>query len=142
MARELSNTGNMTEYFGTELIPGYNLSYTADLNDWVGYVKENYRANYHAVSTCSMMRREMGGVLDPSARVYSTDRLRVIDGSAPPTQVSSHVMTVFYGMVGKIATDILLDYDNRNKAGEASKNPSSKINKFQSVLNFHDSLKN
>ena len=52
----------------------------------------------------------MGGVVDAAARVYDVESLRVIDGSIPPTQVSSHVMTVFYGMAGKIAEAILADY--------------------------------
>lgn len=46
----------------------------------------------------------------PQARVYGVDVLRVIDGSAPPTQVCSHVMTIFCGMVEKLLADILVDY--------------------------------
>jgi choline dehydrogenase-like flavoprotein len=110
LARSLSNLGEMQQYFAGEVIPGNNLKYNATLEDWIPYVKENFRANYHGVSTCSMMSRELGGVLDPSARVYGVGGLRVIDGSAPPTQVSSHVMTVFYGMAEKISADILVDY--------------------------------
>ncbi|KZF20057.1 GMC oxidoreductase [Xylona heveae TC161] len=113
LARELSNSGEMSQYWAGETIPGNNLDYNASLDEWKTYVQQHFRANYHGVGTCSMMARELGGVLDPSARVYGTDRLRVIDGSAPPTQVSSHVMTVFYGMAEKIGADILLDYQNR-----------------------------
>jgi choline dehydrogenase-like flavoprotein len=51
--------------------------------------------------------------LDPQARVYGVNGLRVIDGSAPPTQVSSHVMSLFYGMAEKISADILVDYHAR-----------------------------
>lgn len=59
-----------------------------------------------------MMARDQGGVVDQKARVYDVDGLRVVDGSIPPTQVSSHVMTVFYGMAVKIADAILQDYKN------------------------------
>jgi choline dehydrogenase-like flavoprotein len=45
--------------------------------------------------------------------VYGVEGLRVVDGSIPPTQVSSHVMTVFYGMAVKIAEAILQDYHAR-----------------------------
>jgi choline dehydrogenase-like flavoprotein len=45
--------------------------------------------------------------------VYGVNGLRVIDGSAPPTQVSSHVMSLFYGMAEKISADILVDYRAR-----------------------------
>lgn len=51
-----------------------------------------------------------GGVVNPNAKVYGTLGLRVIDGSISPTQVSSHVITIFYGMALKIADAILDDY--------------------------------
>jgi choline dehydrogenase-like flavoprotein len=57
-----------------------------------------------------MMSRELGGVVDATAKVYDTQGLRVIDGSIPPTQVSSHVMTIFYGMALRIVESILEDY--------------------------------
>ncbi|KAJ6085502.1 hypothetical protein N7499_005131 [Penicillium canescens] len=110
LARDLSNTGEMTQYFDGETIPGNNLAYNATLDDWVDYVKQNFRANYHGVGTCSMMTKELGGVVDAAARVYDVEGLRVIDGSIPPTQLSSHVMTVFYGMAEKISEVILSDY--------------------------------
>ena len=110
LARELSNAGEMKKYFAGESIPGDNLAYEASLEQWTDYVKKNFRANWHAVSSCSMMAREMGGVVDSAARVYDVENLRVIDGSIPPTQVSSHVMTIFYGMALKVADAILADY--------------------------------
>ncbi|KAE8412542.1 GMC oxidoreductase-domain-containing protein [Aspergillus pseudocaelatus] len=110
LARELSNSGEMKKYFAGESIPGDNLAYNASLEQWTDYVKKNFRANWHAVSSCSMMAREMGGVVDSAARVYDVENLRVIDGSIPPTQVSSHVMTIFYGMALKVADAILADY--------------------------------
>lgn len=111
LAREIQNSGELANYFDGEDIPGANLlPYNATLDGWVGYVKQNFRANWHAVGTCSMMSRELGGVVDPTAKVYGTQGLRVIDGSIPPTQVSSHVMTIFYGMALKIADAVLADY--------------------------------
>jgi len=110
LARTLSRTGEMAQYTGNELIPGHLLPLDATLSDWIHYVKQNFRANYHGVGTCSMMSREQGGVVNQKAQVYGVDKLRVVDGSIPPTQVSSHVMTVFYGMAAKIAKAILDDY--------------------------------
>lgn len=110
LARELSRTHEMAKYAGNELIPGHLLPMDATLSEWKHYVKQNYRANYHGVGTCSMMSREQGGVVNHKAQVYDVDGLRVVDGSIPPTQVSSHVMTVFYGMAVKIAQAIVDDY--------------------------------
>ncbi|KAM3520874.1 hypothetical protein MY4038_009251 [Beauveria bassiana] len=110
LARKLQNSGAMASYFDGEVIPGPEVPEDATLGQWAAYVKDNFRANWHAVGTCSMMSRELGGVVDAAAKVYDTQGLRVIDGSIPPTQVSSHVMTIFYGMALRIAESILEDY--------------------------------
>nr|QLI42895.1 glucose oxidase GoxAh [synthetic construct] len=110
LARELSNSGEMQTYFAGEDVPGDNLAYDAGLDDWAEYIRYNFRPNYHGVGTCSMMPKELGGVVDSTARVYGVQGLRVIDGSIPPTQVSAHVMTVFYGMALKVSEAVLEDY--------------------------------
>ena len=112
LARELSSKGAMGQYFAGETRPGYDvLPADANLQDWAEYVKDRFRANYHAVATCAMMPEEMGGVVDSAARVYDVEGLRVVDSSIPPTQLSSHVMTVFYAMADKIAESILQNYN-------------------------------
>lgn len=115
LARKLTRSGEMGGYFGDEISPGGLLSDNATLQDWALYVKQNFRANYHGVGTCSMMKKELGGVVDNTAKVYGVKNLRVVDGSIPPTQLSSHVMTVFYGMASKIAKETLMEYDKKKK---------------------------
>lgn len=110
LAREISSKGAMKGYFDGETLPGNHLNQDANLDQWVTYVQQNFRPNYHAIGTCSMMSQELGGVVDASAKVYGTQGLRVIDGSIPPTQVSAHVMSVFYGMAMKIAESVLADH--------------------------------
>ena len=39
---------------------------------------------YHPVGTCSMLPKELGGVVDPCLRVYGTKKLRVVDASILP----------------------------------------------------------
>jgi GMC oxidoreductase len=39
---------------------------------------------YHAVGTAAMAPRDLGGVVDPSLRVYGTRNLRVVDASIIP----------------------------------------------------------
>lgn len=113
LARNLSSAGYMKQYWEKELEPGYDLvPEDADIYRWRDYVMGKYRANYHAVGTCSMMSKELGGVVNPKAKVYGVEGLRVIDGSIVPTQVSSHVMSIFYGMAEKIAQSVLDDYKN------------------------------
>ncbi|KAB8235290.1 hypothetical protein ETB97_004613 [Aspergillus alliaceus] len=112
LARNLTRSYNMTEFAGKEVVPGDLLKMDATLEDWKHYVKQNFRANYHPVGTCSMMAKELGGVVDQNARVYGVDRLRVVDSSIPPTQLSSHVMSVFYGMSVKIAEAVIDAYQH------------------------------
>ena len=111
LARNLSNSGSMSQYWEKELEPGYDkVPEDADIFAWRDYVMGKYRANYHAVGTASMMSKELGGVVDNEAKVYGTEGLRVIDGSIVPTQVSSHVMSIFNGMAEKISESVLDDY--------------------------------
>lgn len=111
LARKLQSSGDMAKYFAGEVTPGDQVPSDATLGQWAEYVTDVFRPNYHAIGTCSMMARELGGVVDATAKVYGTQGLRVIDGSIPPTQLSSHVMTVFYGMALKIAEAVLADYE-------------------------------
>ena len=111
LARSLSSAGYMKQYWERELELGYDLvREDADIYAWRDYVMGKYRANYHAVGTCSMMSKELGGLVNPEAKVYDVDGLRVIDGFIVPTQVSSHVMSIFYGMAEKISRSVLDDY--------------------------------
>ncbi|QKX55130.1 uncharacterized protein TRUGW13939_02222 [Talaromyces rugulosus] len=112
LARKLSTAGVMGDHFDGETIPGQNLEQDATLDQWVVYIQQNFRSNWHAIGTCSMMKKELGGVVDAAAKVYGVQGLRVIDGSIAPTQVSAHVMVIFYGMALKIANAILADYSS------------------------------
>ena len=121
LARKLSSAGEMKNYWAAESVPGYlKVPKEATLKEWVKYVKGNYRANYHAIGTASMMSKELGGVVDSKAKVYGVDGLRVIDGSIVPMQISSHVMTVFYGMALKIAESVIEDWKARQGKPSAS----------------------
>lgn len=112
LARDLSDAGYMSDFYEKEVIPGHaKLKADANLAEWATYVKRNYRPNYHNVGSCSMMTRDLGGVVNPQGKVYDVQGLRVIDASVLPTQVSAHVMTVLYGMAVKISDDILVDYN-------------------------------
>ena len=114
LARSLSSAGKMSQYWVEELDPGYDkVPEDADIYAWRDYVMRNYRANYHAVATASMMSKELGGVVDNEAKVYGVEGLRVIDGSIVPTQVSSHVMSIFYGMAEKITESVLKDWEGK-----------------------------
>lgn len=54
-----------------------------------------------------MMSKDLGGVVDSRNRVYGVSGLRVVDGSILPFQVSSHLMSVLYGLVSFTLLSIL-----------------------------------
>ena len=122
LARELSSRGPMAQYWKRELRPGFDVvPMDADIYTWATWVKSNYRANLHAVGTCSMMKRDLGGVVNSKAQVYGTKALRVIDASIIPTQISSHMIAVLYGVVEKIVESIREDHDAASTGNAAWK---------------------
>ncbi|KAF7586114.1 hypothetical protein BBP40_009427 [Aspergillus hancockii] len=113
LARHLANTHYMRQFATVELVPGRHVRQSASLDEWADYVKQNLRALYHGVGTCSMMNKGLGGVVNHEAKVYDVKGLMVVDCSIPPTQLSSHVITAFYGMVPKIAESVIKDANTK-----------------------------
>jgi len=58
---------------------------------------------FHPIATCAMMRRDWGGVVDGTLRVYDVNNLRVVDASVLPLQVSAHLSGPLYGFAEKAA---------------------------------------
>jgi choline dehydrogenase-like flavoprotein len=74
---------------------------------WELFIKQTLNGNSHPVSTCAMMGRELGGVVDAEGKVYGTNNVRVVDASVFPTQISGHLSASVYAIAGKIADAIL-----------------------------------
>lgn len=123
LARSLSNTSHLAKFRTREQNPGLDEVPDSDgdndIDAWARWVKSNYRPNLHAVGTCSMMRRDLGGVVNNRAQVYGVEGLRVVDASILPTQVSSHMMALLYGVADKIAGYIQEDYAKKTISDEA-----------------------
>lgn len=62
------------------------------------WVKENAVLTAHFTGTCSMMPREMGGVVDTELKVYGTKNLRVCDASVMPLTTRGNTMATVYGL--------------------------------------------
>jgi choline dehydrogenase-like flavoprotein len=61
----------------------------------------NAATNYHPSSTCSMMREDLGGVVDEQLRVYGTMNLRVCDASILPLIPRGNILTAVYAFAEK-----------------------------------------
>ncbi|KAI7472941.1 GMC oxidoreductase [Hortaea werneckii] len=102
--REFMNSAPMQETGATEIIPGTNI--TSD-DEIAAAIRNLARSTWqHPTSSCSMMRRELGGVVDPSLKVYGVEGLRVVDASIMPLIIGSHTSSTVYAVAEK-AADII-----------------------------------
>ncbi|KAL2259503.1 hypothetical protein VTK26DRAFT_6793 [Humicola hyalothermophila] len=85
---------------------GYPRGFTADLEKTKEFLRDNAVGAMHYTSTCSMMPRELGGVVDSQLRVYGTKNLRVVDASIMPYTTRANTMATVYGIAEK-AADII-----------------------------------
>jgi choline dehydrogenase-like flavoprotein len=76
------------------------------------YVVENTSSQSHQVGSCSMMKRNDGGVVDSRFRVYGVNGLRVVDASIFPLHFATHPQASCYGIAEKAAEYIKQDAKN------------------------------
>ncbi|KAH6632090.1 hypothetical protein F5144DRAFT_592927 [Chaetomium tenue] len=70
------------------------------------FLSERAGASTLYTSTCSMMPREVGGVVDAGLRVYGTRNVRVVDASVMPFITRGDTMATVYGIAEKAAVEI------------------------------------
>lgn len=73
------------------------------LEDAKSILPINSATNYHPSSTCSMMREDLGGVVDETLRVYGTENVRVCDASVLPIIPRGNILTAVYAFAEKAA---------------------------------------
>ena len=80
----------------------------ADLREWI---RQTMVTDWHPVGTCAMGGKAGArvGVVDSRLRVYGVGRLRVVDASIMPVQISAHLQATVYAIAEKGASMILKD---------------------------------
>ncbi|CAG8306625.1 unnamed protein product [Penicillium salamii] len=105
--REIFKTEPFASMSGAETSPGLStVAATAGDEGWSDFIKQNYRSNFHPISTTAMLPKEVGGVVDTSLKVYGTSNVRVVDASVVPFQVCGHLQSTIYA-VAERAADII-----------------------------------
>lgn len=107
LARKVGTTSPLSNYTSSESAPGSSVSTDAQ---WETWIRTTVGTEFHPSSTCSMLPRDQGGVVDKRMKVYGTRNLRVVDASVPPISFSAHLMSVTYGLAELGSEMILQDY--------------------------------
>ncbi|KUI68203.1 L-sorbose 1-dehydrogenase [Cytospora mali] len=68
------------------------------------FIKDQAIGAHHFTGSCSMLPREMGGVVDPQLRVYGTANLRVCDASVIPLTPRANPQATVYGVAEHAST--------------------------------------
>jgi len=115
--REFMSSVPMQETGATEIIPGANV--TSD-DEIAAAIRNFARSTWqHPTSSCSMMRRELGGVVDPSLKVYGVQGLRVVDASIMPLIIGSHTSSTVYAVAEKVR-DLIPETNLKSSANVSS----------------------
>lgn len=98
--RALMSTEAMAELGPLELAPGAGLASDDQLR---AALRQQIQPTYsHLASTCSMMKREYGGVVDPDLQVYGVEGLSVVDSSIMPLIPATHTSATVYAVAEKV----------------------------------------
>ena len=99
----MAQTEPFKSVVGREVNPGPDVKTDEDISLWL---KKYLTTVHHTASTCSMLPRDKGGVVDPELKVYGTEKLRVVDLSVVPLIPSAHTQSIVYA-IAEQAADII-----------------------------------
>jgi len=86
---------------GKEYLPGLSVRSDDQILEWI---RNNLMTMWHAACTCSMRKKDQGGVLDSHFRVYGVKNLRVVDASAFPMLPPGHPQSTVYMIAERAAS--------------------------------------
>lgn len=87
-ARRLASTPPLSNILTAEVYPGSSVQTDAE---WETYLRQTSSTEYHPAGSCSMLPREIGGVVNSKLQVHGTSNLRVIDTSSASSLFSSGI---------------------------------------------------
>ncbi|TBU46723.1 GMC oxidoreductase [Dichomitus squalens] len=101
--RKVAQTEPFKSILGREVNPGPDVQSDEDISLWL---KKYLTTVHHTSSSCSMLPKDKGGVVDPELKVYGTKGLRVVDLSVVPLIPSAHPQSIVYA-IAEQAADII-----------------------------------
>ncbi len=106
LARLIGQTEPLSSIM-TEVWPGTDVQSDAD---WTQFILGAASTEFHPSSTCAMLPRDQGGVVDATLKVYGASNVRVADASVPPIEFSAHLMSSTYGLAEQASIIIKQEY--------------------------------
>ena len=104
--RDWTGSRPMQEIGAYETYPGGNISSDREIAE---AIRQGAVSSWqHPTSTCSMLKRELGGVVDSKLRVYGVKGLRVVDASIFPMAVAGHTSSTVYAVAEKVGSAMVL----------------------------------
>lgn len=108
-SRQVFQTEPLASLIANETLPGTAVAQDANAEVWEQWVKSTFTSVWHYIATLSMMKEELGGVVDSRLKVYGIKNVRAIDASVLPIQLSAHLSSSLYGIAEKAAAMIKED---------------------------------
>lgn len=90
-----------TAFAPVETIPGANVT-GADLDFYIRNTSSSTTG--HMSGTCSMMPRQLGGVVDADLLVYGVTGLSIADASIMPLVPGAHICATVYAVAEKVSS--------------------------------------
>lgn len=104
--REWMASEPMQEVGPMETYPGTNVSTSSEISEAIrNFATSSWQ---HPQASCSMMKRELGGVVDSRLSVYGLNGLRIVDASIFPMAVGGHTSATVYAVAEKASLDLFL----------------------------------
>ena len=99
--REWMASAPMQEIGAQETYPGQNVSSDQQIAAAIRtFATSSWQ---HPTSSCAMMKRELGGVVDSELKVYGVNGLRIVDASIFPMAVAGHTSSTVYAVAEKVS---------------------------------------
>ncbi|KAJ5488621.1 hypothetical protein N7539_003511, partial [Penicillium diatomitis] len=121
LARKLGQTVPISKTLTKETSPGPSVQTD---EEWLNWILSAAGTEYHPSSSCAMLPRDKGGVVDANLRVYGLSNVRVADASVPPIALSTHLMSSTYG-VAEQASMIIRKYYSEMRASMGTETTTS-----------------
>ncbi|KAL4939116.1 hypothetical protein BDV06DRAFT_231276 [Aspergillus oleicola] len=102
-ARTLAASPVLARFNPIELVPGANITSDADLESYIRGAAESL---YHPSGSCSVGKKDLGGVVDEEFRVHRVNGLRIVDASVLPMLPATHIQSSVYAVAEKAAEAI------------------------------------